>query len=140
MIALPIAAGVLLGRFIDQRLASGTFWTLALMGAGVGIACLELFTTVSSALSRIIMSEIASLGLGLMLGLWSTYRLQRDVAGLLRHPSNTSWLLWRCALRFAPIVVVLCILAISSSSAPLAALGGFWLGRTTFLLKGMRFA
>jgi hypothetical protein len=52
MIALPIAAGVLLGRVVDQRLASGTFWTLALLGAGIGIACLELFTSVSSALSK----------------------------------------------------------------------------------------
>lgn len=52
MIALPIAAGVLLGRFIDDRLGSGTFWTLALLGAGVAVACLELFMAASSALSR----------------------------------------------------------------------------------------
>jgi ATP synthase protein I len=52
MIALPIAAGVLLGRFIDDRLGSGTFWTLALLGAGVAIACLELFMAASSALSK----------------------------------------------------------------------------------------
>ena len=52
MIALPIAAGVLLGRFIDDRFGSGTFWTLALLGAGVGIACLELFMAASSALSK----------------------------------------------------------------------------------------
>ena len=52
MIALPIAAGVLLGRFIDDRLGSGTFWTLALLGAGVVIASLELFMAASSALSK----------------------------------------------------------------------------------------
>ena len=40
MIALPIAAGVLLGRFIDDRLGSGTFWTLALLGAGAVHGCL----------------------------------------------------------------------------------------------------
>jgi ATP synthase protein I len=52
MIALPIAAGVLLGRFIDERLVLGTFWTLALLGAGVAIGCMELFMAASSALSK----------------------------------------------------------------------------------------
>jgi hypothetical protein len=86
------------------------------------------------------MSEIAGLAIGLTLGLWSTQLLHRNVDGLLRHPSNISWLLWRWALRFAPVVAVLWILAVSSSSVLLAALGGFWLGRTVYLLQGRRFA
>jgi predicted F0F1-ATPase subunit len=52
MIALPIAAGVLLGRFIDEQLGSGTFWTLTLLGAGVGIAALELFLAASTTLTK----------------------------------------------------------------------------------------
>jgi ATP synthase protein I len=35
MMALPIAAGVLVGHALDRRLGTGTFWTLALLGAGL---------------------------------------------------------------------------------------------------------
>jgi ATP synthase protein I len=52
MIALPIAAGVLIGRFVDDRLASGSYWTLALLGAGVAIAGLELYLAMKVGLQR----------------------------------------------------------------------------------------
>jgi len=89
------------------------------------------------------MTDIAALAIGLVLGLWSTHRLERDAATLIRqHSLNLSWLLrhWR----FVPIVVAVWAMVAWSSSAPLAGLGGFWLGRTGYLvaavLKSRRFA
>jgi hypothetical protein len=52
MIVLPIGIGVLLGWLLDQHLGSGRFWTLALLGAGIGVAALELFAAASTALNR----------------------------------------------------------------------------------------
>jgi Putative F0F1-ATPase subunit Ca2+/Mg2+ transporter len=52
MIALPIGLGVVGGRFLDEHLGSGTFWTLALLGAGVAIAALELVGAVQDALEQ----------------------------------------------------------------------------------------
>jgi hypothetical protein len=52
IIVLPIGIGVLLGWLLDQHLGSGRFWTLALLGAGIGIAALELFAAASTALNR----------------------------------------------------------------------------------------
>ncbi len=52
MIALPIGLGVVAGRVLDEHLGSGTFWTLALLGAGVTIAALELVAAVQSALEQ----------------------------------------------------------------------------------------
>jgi Putative F0F1-ATPase subunit Ca2+/Mg2+ transporter len=52
MIALPIAGGILAGRFLDQRLGSGGFWTLALLAAGIGIAAMEMYLVVQAALRR----------------------------------------------------------------------------------------
>jgi hypothetical protein len=50
LLALPIAAGVLIGRFLDDRLGAGSFWTLALLGAGIGIAGLELYLAMEGGL------------------------------------------------------------------------------------------
>jgi hypothetical protein len=52
MIVLPIGIGVLLGWFLDQHLGTGTVWTLVLLGAGIGVAALELMAAASGALSR----------------------------------------------------------------------------------------
>lgn len=48
--ALPIAIGVILGRFLDSHFHTGTFWTLTLLGAGIGIAALEVAIAISRAL------------------------------------------------------------------------------------------
>jgi hypothetical protein len=37
---------VLIGRFVDDRLGAGFVWTLALLGAGIGIAGLELYLAI----------------------------------------------------------------------------------------------
>ena len=50
--ALPIALGILLGKWLDSRLESGTFWTLALLSAGLGIAVIEAFRTIQNAIRR----------------------------------------------------------------------------------------
>ena len=52
LIALPIAASILLGRFLDNHYGTGSFWTLALLGAGVVIAGLELYLAMHRALDR----------------------------------------------------------------------------------------
>ena len=39
--ATPIAAGVLVGKALDDRYGTGSFWTLTLLGAGVTVAILE---------------------------------------------------------------------------------------------------
>lgn len=52
LIALPIAAGVLLGRYLDVRLGSGAVWTLALLGAGIGVAGLDVYLALRRVLTR----------------------------------------------------------------------------------------
>jgi ATP synthase protein I len=52
LMALPIAAGVLLGRFLDNRLATGNFWTLALLGVGISIAGIEAYLAIRRALQQ----------------------------------------------------------------------------------------
>ncbi len=52
LLALPIAGGVLLGRFIDDRAGTGTFWTLSLLGAGIGLAVVEAYAAIQSVLGR----------------------------------------------------------------------------------------
>ncbi|HYM69001.1 MAG TPA: AtpZ/AtpI family protein [bacterium] len=52
LIALPIAAGVLLGRYLDVRLGSGVAWTLALLGAGVAVAGLDVYLALRRVLIR----------------------------------------------------------------------------------------
>ncbi len=43
LIALPIAIGVLVGQYADAHLQSGYFWTLTLLGVGIGCAVLEVY-------------------------------------------------------------------------------------------------
>jgi predicted F0F1-ATPase subunit len=43
LIALPIGLSVLLGRYLDDRLQSEHFWTLTLLGVGLGLAVLEVY-------------------------------------------------------------------------------------------------
>jgi predicted F0F1-ATPase subunit len=43
LIVLPIGIGVLVGQYIDERLQSGHFWTLTLLGVGIGCAALEVY-------------------------------------------------------------------------------------------------
>jgi len=43
LIALPIGLGVLLGRYLDDRFQSEHFWTLTLLGVGIGLAALEVY-------------------------------------------------------------------------------------------------
>jgi len=52
LIALPIAGGVLLGRYLDVHLRSGTFWTLALLGVGIVVAGLDVYLALRRILSR----------------------------------------------------------------------------------------
>jgi len=52
MMAVPIGGGVLLGRLIDDRLHTGSIWTLALLGAGLGLAALEAYLAMRAALRR----------------------------------------------------------------------------------------
>ena len=40
LIILPTLVGVFLGRWLDQRLASGIFWTGALLMVGLALGCL----------------------------------------------------------------------------------------------------
>ncbi len=39
MVSLPAVAGALVGRWLDVKFASGIFWTLSLLVAGVFIGC-----------------------------------------------------------------------------------------------------
>jgi hypothetical protein len=43
LLALPIAVSILIGHHLDTRLGSGSFWTLTLLGVGIGLAALEAF-------------------------------------------------------------------------------------------------
>ena len=43
LIALPIGLSVLLGRYLDDRFQSEHFWTLTLLGVGIGLAALEVY-------------------------------------------------------------------------------------------------
>lgn len=52
LLAIPIAAGVLMGHYIDVRLGSGTQWTLALLGAGLVVGALEAYLAVRRFLAR----------------------------------------------------------------------------------------
>jgi ATP synthase protein I len=52
LIALPIAAGVLLGRYLDVRLRSGAAWTLGLLAVGIAVAGLEIYIAARRALTR----------------------------------------------------------------------------------------
>jgi ATP synthase protein I len=39
LVALPAIAGAFAGRWLDQRFASGVFWTLSLLLLGLAIGC-----------------------------------------------------------------------------------------------------
>ncbi|HLN27565.1 MAG TPA: AtpZ/AtpI family protein [Gemmataceae bacterium] len=39
MVSLPAVLGALLGRWLDARSASGIFWTLSLLTAGLALGC-----------------------------------------------------------------------------------------------------
>jgi len=39
MVSLPAVLGAMLGRWLDARLASGIFWTLSLLAAGLALGC-----------------------------------------------------------------------------------------------------
>lgn len=50
MIVLPIAAGVLLGRLIDNTLGTEPYATFLLLGAGIGLALIEGYLAAARAL------------------------------------------------------------------------------------------
>ncbi len=50
MIALPIGAGVLLGRLLDNALGTQPYGTISLLGLGIGIAGVEGWLAASRAL------------------------------------------------------------------------------------------
>jgi predicted F0F1-ATPase subunit len=50
VMALPIALGVLVGSHLDHRFGTRGFWTLGLLGAGIGIAALEAYLALRRAL------------------------------------------------------------------------------------------
>jgi ATP synthase protein I len=52
LLALPIAAGVLAGHWVDRRIGSGTRWTLALLGAGVVLGVAEAWVAARRSLGR----------------------------------------------------------------------------------------
>lgn len=52
LMALPITIGVLVGRSVDKRLGSRYVWTLALLGAGLVLAALEVYLAMRAALQR----------------------------------------------------------------------------------------
>ena len=52
MMALPIAGGILLGRWADEHFATGSAWTLGLLCLGLLIACLEVFLGMRAALRK----------------------------------------------------------------------------------------
>jgi putative F0F1-ATPase subunit (Ca2+/Mg2+ transporter) len=52
LMALPIGLSVLVGHYLDARLGSGSFWTLALLGVGIALAALEAFLAARRMLRR----------------------------------------------------------------------------------------
>lgn len=52
LMALPIAAGVLLGWWLDDRLGAGYAWTLAFFGVGLLLAAVEVYLAMRRALRQ----------------------------------------------------------------------------------------
>ncbi len=53
MIALPIAAGVLLGRLVDDTLGLHPYGTFVMLGLGIGLALTEGWLAASRALKAL---------------------------------------------------------------------------------------
>ena len=80
------------------------------------------------------MANAFTLLLGLALGGWQTRRLQQTTAQILDRASPSTWGLGAGLLcRLLPLVLLLGLLLAWSPAAALAALGGYWLGRTVVL-------
>ena len=72
--------------------------------------------------------------LGLALGVWQTRHLQQATVQVLGQASLSTWALGASlARRLLLCVLLLGLLLAWSPAAALAALGGYWLGRTVVL-------
>ena len=49
VLTLPVAAGVLLGAWLDRQLGTAPTMTLSLLGAGIGIAAVQAYLIVAEA-------------------------------------------------------------------------------------------
>lgn len=52
MICLPTVGGALLGRWLDHHYATGIFWTLSLLTAGLALGCSSVWRSMSRELSE----------------------------------------------------------------------------------------
>jgi len=52
MVSLPPVVGALLGRWLDVQFASGIFWTLSLLGAGLLLGCVSAWRHVTEELKQ----------------------------------------------------------------------------------------
>ena len=52
MVSLPPVLGALLGRWLDVRYASGIFWTLSLLVAGLLLGCASAWRHVNEELKQ----------------------------------------------------------------------------------------
>jgi hypothetical protein len=96
-------------------------------------------------------SSALGLLVGVVLGVWATWSLQQQTHVLLRRKAVTlsplagsdllpkavtvSPLLWSSLLRVATVGVVLTVLLAWSPVVMLVAVIGYWLGRSTYLVK-----
>ncbi len=97
------------------------------------------------------MSSALGLLVGVVLGVCATWSLQQQTHVLLRRKAVTvsqlarsellpkavtaSPLLWGALLRLATVGVLLLVLLASSPVVMLVAVIGYWLGRSTYLVK-----
>ena len=51
MVVIPAVVGAFVGRWLDQRLARGVFWTLSLLLTGLAIGCVTAWRHVREELS-----------------------------------------------------------------------------------------
>jgi len=52
MVSVPAVAGALLGRWLDNRAASGIFWTLSLLALGLALGCISAWRHVRQEMQR----------------------------------------------------------------------------------------